>query len=125
MTVLIDSWAWIEYWRGGPRSSDAGRFVEGEDEALVSAINVAEVYHWVLLHYDQKVADAKRRAVESRCFVIPLDADLAATAARVKEEERLALADSIVLATGRAHRADVVTGDPDLRGKAGVIYIGP
>lgn len=122
---MIDSWAWIEYWRGASRSSEAAKFIEGQEDALVSAMNLAEVYHWVLAHYDGGAADAKRASVEARCFVVPVDAAIAVAAARIKKDERLPMADSIVLATGRHRGASVVTGDSDLKGKAGVTYIGP
>ncbi len=78
----------------------------------------------MLIHYDRATADAKRATVERRCLVVPLDADLAVAAARLRKEERLALADGIVLATGRRFEATVVTGDPDFRGKRGVTFIG-
>ena len=124
MTVLIDSWAWIEYWRGGPRARDAAEYIDGEEEALVSSVNLAELYHWVLSKYDEKVADVKRATVERRCRVVPLDGDLAVDAARLRRAKRLALADSCVLATGRRFAASVVTGDPDFRGKRGVVFLG-
>jgi len=124
VTVLLDSWAWVEYWRGGRGAAKAASFIEGDEDALVSAVNLAELYHWVLLHYDEATAEVRREAVESRCFIIPLDAEVAVSSARIKKAEKLALADSIVLATGRARGATVVSGDPDLKGKDGVTYIG-
>jgi len=122
---LIDSWVWIEYWRGARHAKAAAAFIEGEDEAIVSAVNLAELYHWVLRAYDGTAAEAKRAEVVNRCLVVSLDADIAVSAARVKLEEKMALADSIVLATGRALDASVVTGDADFKGRAGVRYIGP
>ena len=124
MTVLIDSWTWIEYWRGGSRARDAADHIDGDEKALVSSVNLAELYHWVLSHYDEKVADEKRSTIERRCLVVPLDADLAIDAARLRRAERLALADSVVLATGRRFAASVITGDPDFRGKRGVVFLG-
>jgi len=124
VTVLIDSWAWIEYWREGPRAREAAEYVEGDEDALASAVNLAEVYHWFLRQYDERVADERRRTIERRCLVVPLDADLAVEAARLRRGERLSLADSIILATARKFGASMVTGDPDLRGKRGVVFIG-
>jgi hypothetical protein len=42
MTVLIDSWTWIEHWRGGPHSAEAAKHVEGFEMALASTINLIE-----------------------------------------------------------------------------------
>ena len=124
MTVLIDSWTWIEYWRGGPQSRQAAEHIDGDDAALASAINLAEVYYWFLRQYDRKVADERREAIERRCLVAPLDADLAVEATLLRKDEHLSLADSIILATAHRFGASMVTGDPDLRGKRGVVFIG-
>ncbi len=124
MTVLIDSWAWIEYWRGGARAREAAAYIDGDEEALASPINLAEVYYWFLREYDVRIADARRQTLERRCRIVPLEADLAVAAARLRREERLSLADSLILATAREAGALLVTGDPDLRGKEGVAFIG-
>jgi hypothetical protein len=44
LTVLIDSWAWIEYWKGGKLAEEAASYIDGDEEAVVSAINLAEVF---------------------------------------------------------------------------------
>jgi len=116
VTVLIDSWAWIEYWRGGPKAKEAAEFIEGRDDALASAINLAELYHWILLHYDERTAERKRRTVEGRCFTISLDGKLAVEAAKIKINEKLSLADAVVLATARAYHSRVISGYPDFKG---------
>jgi len=124
VTVLIDSWAWIEYWRGGAHAREAAAYVDGNEEALASPVNLAEVYYWFLREYNRETADGRRQTLERRCRIVPLDADLAVAAARLRKEERLSLADSIILATARESGAVLVTGDPDLRGKQGVVFIG-
>lgn len=123
MTVLIDSWAWIEYWKGGALADEAARYVEGDEEAIVSTINVAEVYFWVSRYYDQRTADEKLRTIEKRSHVIPVEKDVATEAARIRLKEKLALADSLILATARAATAKVVTGDSDLKHIRDVIFL--
>ena len=124
MIVLIDSWAWIEYWKGGKYSEAAAKYIEGEDQAIASAINLAEIYHWILRSYDQKTAERKRATLEKRCFVIPVDKAIAIEAAKIKKGQGLALVDSIVLATARLSGAKVVTGDEDFKELAEAIFIG-
>ena len=74
--------------------------------------------------YDEKTAREKTETVRKRCFIVPLDEQLAVEAARIKHSLKLALADSIVLGTARSHEARVVTGDKDFKGLPGVVYIG-
>jgi predicted nucleic acid-binding protein len=55
--------------------------------------------------------------------VIPLTESIALLAADLSLQHGLAMADAIVYATGRDQEAAVVTGDADLEGLPGVVYI--
>jgi len=59
LTVLVDSWAWVEYWSGGSHADQVALHIEGNENAMLSTINLAEIYHWILLHYDEKAAEEK------------------------------------------------------------------
>ncbi|HVC58014.1 MAG TPA: type II toxin-antitoxin system VapC family toxin [Candidatus Acidoferrales bacterium] len=124
MTVLIDSWAWIEYWKGGKHASSAATHIEGDEEAVVASINLTELYLWVSRYYDEATAKKYTEAVERRCYVIPLDKEIALSAAKLKLRHKMGIADSVVLATARHANGKVVTGDPDFKDIDGVIFIG-
>ena len=123
MTVLIDSWAWIEYWKGGKLGEEAASFIDGEEESVVSTINLAEVYLWVAKSYGEATAGEKVATVEKRCHVVPVERDIAVEAAKIKRRERLGLADSLILATARQFGGKVVTGDPDMKGLRDVAFL--
>jgi predicted nucleic acid-binding protein len=120
---LIDSWAWIEYWKGGKLAEEAASYIDGEEESVVSAINLAEVYLWVARSYGEGTAGEKVATVEKRCHVVPVERDTAIEAARIKRRERLGLADSLILATARQVRARVVTGDQDMKDLKDVVFL--
>ena len=124
MTVLIDSWSWIEYWRGGPHSAEAAKFIEGSEMALASTINLTETFFWVLRHYDEKRAEEKRVSIKRRCFLIPPDEKIAVEAARLKRSLKTSLADSLILSTARSRGAKIVTGDKDFKGMPDTLFIG-
>jgi predicted nucleic acid-binding protein len=124
MTVLIDSWAWIEYFKNGKHSTEAMNHVEGTEEALVSTINLLEIYSWVSKFYNDTIATQKIAVIEKRSYVIPVERDIAILAARLKSKHKLGIADAVVLATARKFNAKVVTGDPDFKRIEGVIFIG-
>src|SRR2546428_13472417 len=115
MTVLIDSWSWIEYWRGGPSSMKAAEFIEGSEMALASTINLTETYFWVLGHYGEKKAEEKRESLKKRCFLIPVDEGIGIEAARLKQSPKTRLADSLVQSTARRRKAKVVIGCPEFK----------
>ena len=123
MTVLIDSWTWIECWKGGQYSKKAASYLDGDEEAVVSTINIAEIYFWIMKYYDEGVAEKKVAIIEKRCAVMPVDRDIALESAKIKKMHKLALADSIVLATARSVEGSVVTGDSDFRGIDDVILL--
>ena len=124
MTVLIDSWAWIEYWKGGKLAEAAASYIDGDEESVVSTINLAEVYLTIAKSYDEATAGEKVATIEKRCHVIPVDRDIAIEAAKIKKKERLGLADSVILATARQVGGRVVTGDPDMKAFSDVAYLG-
>ncbi|HEC92188.1 MAG TPA: type II toxin-antitoxin system VapC family toxin [Candidatus Atribacteria bacterium] len=123
LTVLIDSWAWIEYFRGSKSGEKVKKYIEGKEKAIISAINIAEVYRWILNFYDEKIAEKKIEAMKERCFVIPVDEKIAVMAAKIKHEEKLGLGDAIIYATARKENAILLTGDSDFRNKKNVIFI--
>ena len=55
--------------------------------------------------------------------VIPLDEELALAAADVALQERLAMADAIIVAAARKNNSKIITSDTDLKGHSSVTYI--
>ena len=55
--------------------------------------------------------------------IVDLDAPLALTAARLSVEDRLPLADSVILATARAFNATLWSQDADFKGVRGVRFV--
>jgi predicted nucleic acid-binding protein len=123
LTVLIDSWAWIEFFRG----SNAGKVVMGylddDQDLIISAVNLAEVYRWILHFYDERIAEEKKAAMKERCLLIDVDEEIAVEAARIKHRLKWGLGDSIVYATARREAASVLTGEGDFHGQNDVIFL--
>jgi predicted nucleic acid-binding protein len=124
LTVLIDSWAWIEYWKGGKLAGEAASYIDGDEESVVSAINLAEVHLAIARSYDEATAGKKVATMEKRCHVVPVDRNIAIEAAKIKKKEKLGLADSLILATAHQVGGRVVTGDPDLKSLRDVVFLG-
>jgi predicted nucleic acid-binding protein len=58
-----------------------------------------------------------------RATIVPVDESLALEAADLALELRLAMADALIYATARRHRATLVTADADFTGLAGAVVI--
>jgi predicted nucleic acid-binding protein len=123
LTVLVDSCAWIEYFQGSSLGEKVRDYVEDDEEIIVSTINIAEVYRWILRFYNQEIAEEKRRAIKDRCLLIDVDEEIAVDAARIKHDLGWGLGDSIIYATAKNEGAKVLTCDSDFQGQENVIFL--
>lgn len=118
---VVDSSAWLEYFANGPNASFFARPVERPDALVVPSLTIFEVFKRVLQQRTEAEA-LHAVAVMQQGRVVDLDARLAMTAARVRLETRLPMADSIVLTTARQYGATLWTQDADFDGVEGVQY---
>lgn len=118
---VVDSSAWLEYFADGPNAGSFAEVVEVPENLIVPVITVYEVFERICQQSDEKAAfDAVGVMVQSR--VVDLTADLAVRAAQIGRQAGLPMADSLILATARAHDAVVWTQDADFEGLEGVRY---
>lgn len=86
---------------------------------LTPTIAIYEVYKWV--KRERSEDDAMYAAATMRkTRVVDLTDEIALTAADLSLAHKLPMADAIILATARAHDAEVLTTDSDFDGVAGV-----
>ncbi len=118
---VVDSSAWLEYFADGPNADEFASPIQDAANLVVPSITLFEVFKRIRTQRDSEIA---LRAVSQmrRGTVVDLDADLAVAAADLSANLRMALADSIILATARAHDATVWTQDADFEGLESVEY---
>ena len=118
---VVDSSAWLEYFADGPNASFFSRAIEQIDELVIPSLTIYEVFKRVFQQRGE--GDALRAiAVMQQGQVVDLDAPIALAAARISLEAGLPMADSIVLATARAHGATLWAQDADFQAMTGVQY---
>ncbi|MBI4736317.1 MAG: type II toxin-antitoxin system VapC family toxin [candidate division NC10 bacterium] len=118
---LVDSSAWLEYFANGPNASVFSPAIERIDELLVPSLTLYEVFKRVLQQRDEGHA-LQAVAAMQQGTVVDLDARIALSAARISYENKLPMADSVILATARAYGAMVWTQDADFKGLPDVQY---
>ena len=125
MIVLIDSWAWVEFFAGSKTGESVKAYVMDENqEIIISSINLAEIYRVALDRFDEKTAEKRRRAMISRCYLIPVDEEIAIMGAKFRHERDWGLGDALIYATAIREGATVLTGDPHFKGLNDVIFLG-
>ena len=121
---VVDSSGWIEYLAGGGNAAFFREPIESEEPLLVPSLSLFEVYRHMLRHIGREEALNVVAAMRS-AVLVELDDGLALEAAELSIETKLALADSIILATAYAHGAELWTQDSDFEGLEGVRYRAP
>lgn len=119
---IVDSSGWIEYFING---ANAGLFepLIGDLETLITpTICLYEVFKRVLSEFGEERA-LEVIGIMSVSQIADLDRQTAIEAARISKELKLAMADSIILATARSHGATLWTMDAHLQEFEGVRYI--
>ena len=111
---LVDSSAWLEYFADGPNADFFAPAIERTRDLLVPTIVVFEVYKRVLQQRQERAA-LEAVSVLQHGQLIELTASLAIAAARISQDEKLPMADSIILATARARNAIIWTQDSDFQ----------
>jgi len=111
---VVKSSGWIELFTNGSLADRFLALLDVEDNLVVPAISILEVFKWVLREHSEAQA-IQAAAVMQRGLVVDLDSRLAIAAAQLSHALRLPMADSIILATARAHQARLYTLDADFK----------
>ena len=119
---VVDSSGWLEYFADGPNARFFAASIEAISNLIVPTISLYEVFKRIL---QQRGEDAALQAVAlmQQGHVVELTASISLSAARLSVEQRIPMADSVMLATARAHEAAFWTQDADFEGIAGVKYV--
>ena len=118
---VVDSSAWLEYLADGPNASFFAPAVENPRELIVPSITILEVFKRVLQQRGENDA-LQAAALMQGGRIVDLDAGLALSAAKLSAQLKLPVADSVILATARAHKATIWTQDADFEKLPDVKY---
>jgi predicted nucleic acid-binding protein len=119
---VVDSSAWLEFFADGPNAAAFAKPIEATRSLIVPTLSLFEVFKRVS---QQRSEDAALRAIAimEQGRVVDLDRATALEAARLAIAHRIAMADSVMLATAQRHRATLWTQDSDFEGLLGVKYL--
>ena len=119
---LVDSCGWLEYFTDGPNAAFFAPAIENTEKLLVPTLCILEVFKRVLQQRGEDAA-LQAAALMQQGQVIDLDSGTAVHAAKIGHEEKLPLADAVIVATARIHHAVIWTQDSDLMDVEGVKFV--
>jgi predicted nucleic acid-binding protein len=123
MKNVVDSSGWVEYFVNTENAKEFAAPIRDTENLIVPTLCIFEVFKRLLLHINEDEALTAIGNMFSGT-VIDLDRYTALNAARLSVEHKLAMADSIILATARANEATLWTQDEHFKDIEDVKYIG-
>jgi predicted nucleic acid-binding protein len=119
---VVDSSGWLEYFARGTNASFFAPVVKATDNLVVPTVCMYEVFKRLL---DQRGEEDALRAtgIMSLGIIADLTREIAVNAAHISSNFKIAMADSIILATAGAYKATLWTQDADFESIGDVQYI--
>ena len=118
---VVDSSGWLEYLADGPNAEFFAAPITATRDLVVPTLSVYEVFKRVLQQRGESDA-LQAVALMQQGLIVELIASLALSAARISLNDKIPMADSIMLATARVYGATLWSQDSDFKAIAGVRY---
>jgi len=128
LTLVFDSYAWIEFFTGSKLGEKVKEFIENGEEIVTPTIVLAEIANkYYREGLSKEIVVNRISVIKEVSFVREIDNDvleilgearkiLTKNTKRLKLKQKPSLADIIIYATALAEKARVVTGDEHFRG---------
>jgi predicted nucleic acid-binding protein len=119
---VVDSSGWLEYLADGPNADFFKTPIRDETQLIIPTICLYEVFKVTL---SRQGKDKAIRVAGNMSFgrIVDLDRETALAAAQLSLQQKLAMADSIILATAQALDAILWTQDEHFKDISGVKFI--
>lgn len=118
MTACLDSWA-VLAWLAGDEPARS-RVRAALDDAVLSWINLAEVYYCLRRLRGEDFAEKATLDLRGALKLDPASPQRTMAAARLKAVNPISLADCFAVATAIAFEAPLLTGDPEIIDRPGL-----
>ena len=119
---IVDSSGWLEYFAEGENASFFAPAIEDTNQLIVPVICLYEVFKRLIGQCGENAALVNIGDMHQG-QIAELSSPIALQAAKLSAELKLAMADSIILATANAYEATLWTQDADFANVEGVKYI--
>ncbi len=117
--ILLDTWAWIEYFK---KNHSVKQIIDSE-ECYTSAISISEISKWALQNAQE--VDFLINAVKKNSSIIELEESILKEAGKNyfkmrKISKNIGMIDVIIYTSAQLHGLQLLTGDPDFKNLPGV-----
>ena len=119
---VVDSSGWLEYFGKGENSAFFAPVIQEIEMLVVPTLSLYEVYKKIVLQRDEEEALSAIGWMAAG-KIVDLTQEIALAAAVLSLEQKLPMADSVILATAQLYNATLWTQDEHFKEIEGVRYI--
>jgi ribonuclease VapC len=125
---VLDSWAMLAFFQNEPAADQVEKIINEAHAAgadlMMSVVNVGELWYNIARTHSTKQADSIIAELRTlKIAFIDADWELTQQAAAFKAKGKIAYADCFAAAVARKFKADLVTGDPELKQVEGEVKV--
>ena len=120
--IVVDSSGWVGFFTDGALADAYAARLRNSASVVTPVIVLYEVYKRLKRDLSEDDAVIAISAMQ-RTRVAAVTVEIALTAADLRLEHGLAMADAMILATAQLYRAELVTSDRDFESVPGVTYL--
>lgn len=119
--LLIDTYAWMEIFSGSAWGERALALLENQSPQAISVLTLYELQYRLEHLYGEEKTASLLATVVANTEVLPVDSRIAVDAGKIKAGQKRAgssmgAVDCLILATARAYRLKILTGDRHFAG---------
>jgi|GEM_PF-2817210 len=114
--ILVDSFAWLEIFKGTPDGKKALEIIERSNEVFTSVLILYELNKLIGDIEGEKGSGDYLNTIKTHTSVIEIDEKIALNAAVIKLEYQISDIDALILATARVHNLKILTLNQSFKG---------
>jgi ribonuclease VapC len=119
-SVIFDSFAILKYYQDEPGADRVEKLLRsaqgGQIEALMSEINLGEVYYLTIRRIGLEPAKENlEKLLHLPIIIISPSSELIMKAAEIKAQYAISYADCFAVATAKLYSGSIITGDPEFK----------
>lgn len=122
MGLVVDSFAWLEFFKGGPLAEKIlGILERSKGSVYTTTANFYEVYYRSSEIYGPEKRERNLAVIKANAELLYLSENMAREAGEIRLRHGLSAIDAFTLAAARIIGGKVLTGDPHFKEFAGEI----
>ncbi len=127
MIYIIDTYGWIEYFKGSKKGEIVEKIINNKNKIITLECCIAEIMIYCLRN--NLDFSSALHLIRTNSYIFPVLIDTWLDAAHIKFEIRknrpgFGIIDAILVSKQKEKKAKIVSGDPHFKGLTNVVYIG-